>query len=80
MNLNIEAKADLANFKADLSISYKVPVVKIDYLFETMEMEPADVYMSLEIAALANKTLDDVIIVYDGNRDKGWGFIAKKWG
>ena len=80
MNLNIEAKADLANFKADLSISYKVPVVKIDYLFETMEMEPADVYMSLEIAALANKTLDDVIIVYDANHDKGWGFIAKKWG
>ncbi len=30
VNLNIEAKADLTNFKADLSINYKVPVVKID--------------------------------------------------
>ncbi len=49
-------------------------------MFETMEMEPADVYMSLEIAALTNKTLDDVIIVYDANRDKGWGFITKEMG
>ena len=79
-NLNIEAKADLAGFKAELSITYQVPIPKIDYLMVTISMQPAEVYFLLEIVTIAGKSVDEAIPVYQNNKEKGWGFIAKQLG
>jgi cobalamin biosynthesis protein CbiG len=43
-------------------------------------MEPADVYMTLELAEIANTSVDDIVSVYKANRGKGWGVIAKELG
>lgn len=79
-NLNIEAKADLDGFKVDLSVTYDVPVAKIDYLIITISMQPAEVFLLLEIVTIADSNIDDAVPVYQNNKDKGWGFIAKQLG
>jgi len=79
-NLNIEAKADLDGFKAELSITFDIPVAEIDYLIITISMEPAEVYLLLEIVTIADSTVDEAVPVYQENKDKGWGFIAKQLG
>lgn len=79
-NLNVEAKTDLDNFKVDLSISYEISRTKIEYLFDVVQMEPADVFLTLELSALSNRPVEDVVEIYRVNRDKGWGYIAKELG
>ncbi len=79
-NLNVEAKADLDNFKADLSISYEISQTKIEFLFDVVQMEPVDVFMTLELSTLSNRPVEEVVEIYKVNRDKGWGYIAKELG
>ena len=78
--INLEAKADLEGFKADLSLTYNISQNKLEYLFVEIEMEPADVYMTLELSEIANTSVDDVVNVYKENRGKGVGVIAKELG
>ncbi len=70
-NLNIEAKADLDSFKAEMSISYEIPEPKIDYIFEIVKMEPADVYMTLALSVLSSTPVDEVVLIYKNKRQKG---------
>ena len=77
-NLNVEAKADLDNFKADLTIGYEISQTKIEYLFDVVQMEPVDVFMTLELSTLSNRPVEEVVEIYKVNRDKGWGYIAKE--
>lgn len=78
-NINVNAKLDLGKFKADLSLNYDVSGPKIDALF-SLNMEPAEVYMALEIGAITGKPTDEVVNVYKAKKDKGWGVIAKELG
>jgi hypothetical protein len=78
--LNVEAEADIAGYKADLSLTYNISQNKLEYLFVEIDMEPADVYMALELARITNISLDTVVQIYKENRGKGWGVIAKKLG
>lgn len=78
-SMNVNAKLDLGKFKADLSLSYGLPATKIDNLF-TLNMEPAEVFLALEIGHIINKPVDDVVTVYKANKGKGWGVIAKEMG
>lgn len=78
-SMNVNAKLDLGKFKADLSLNYGLPATKIDNLF-TLNMEPAEVFLALEIGHIINKPVDDVVTVYKANKGKGWGAIAKEMG
>jgi len=78
--INIEAEADIEGFKVDLSLTYNISQNKLEYLFVEIEMEAADVYMTLELAEITDTSVDDVVNVYKENRGKGWGVIAKKLG
>jgi hypothetical protein len=77
--INVDAKVDLGKFKADLSLSFGVPESKIDYML-SINMQPAEVYLALEIANITHTNCDQVVEVYNKNKGKGWGVIAKEMG
>ncbi len=77
-NLNSQAKLDIAVFKKDMSVSFGVTDGKLDQLL--ISMQPADIFMSLQIGKLVVKPIDDVVKCFEKNKSKGWGVIAKEMG
>lgn len=79
-DLNVQAKADLDGFKAELSVSYGTSEDEIGHLLDEKKLEPADVYMALELTNIVHKPLDTVVQYYVANKDEGWGYIARVLG
>ena len=80
-DLNVQTHGrDLSDFISNLSLSYNIPKIKIEDLFYRVEMTPADVYMTVGIAKITNKSIDEVVGEYKANKGKGWGVIAKRLG
>ncbi|MBA7589007.1 hypothetical protein ES708_31080 [subsurface metagenome] len=78
--INAKAKVDFGAFKAEMATTYNIEEKKIEYMRAEVVMEPAEIYLALEIGRIANKPIDEVIEVYKIHKGKGWGFIAKKLG
>jgi hypothetical protein len=78
--INAEANLDFGAFKTNLALSYDISDKKIDYLSISVKMEPAEIYLALELSELSGRSIDQVVEIYEVNRDKGWGFIAKELG
>jgi len=79
-NINVNAKLDFGAFKTNLNLSYNISEKKIDYLSISVKMEPAEIYVALELAKLSGKSIDDVVEIYKVHKEKGWGYIAKQLG
>ena len=77
-DMNASAKLDLGAFKAKLNLDFGLPIPKIDLMLSTMT--PADVFMNAQVAVVIGKPVDDVIVMYEKNKGKGWGVIAKEMG
>ena len=77
--INASAKLDMPAFKADLTATFGVTPKNIEYMV-SINMEPGEMYIALEISSAVNKPIESVIDTYEANRDKGWGFIAKEMG
>ena len=78
--MNNDAKGDFTSFKADLSLSYNVSEKEIDRLHLSVKMEPAEIFLALELAKISKRPIQEVVEVYTTHKDKGWGFIAKQIG
>jgi hypothetical protein len=78
--INVNAKLDFGTFKTDMEISYNISGKKIDYLSISVKMEPAEIYLALELSKLSGRSIDQVVEIYEVYKDKGWGFIAKELG
>lgn len=78
-DINTKAKVDMPLFKKDLSIEFNIGQNKIDNML-AMQLSPADVYMSLQVADLIKKDPEVVVESYKVNKTKGWGAIAKDMG
>ncbi len=78
--INANAKLDFGAFKTDLELSYHISDKKIDYLSISVKMEPAEIYLALELTKLSGKSIDNVVEIYEVYKEKGWGFIAKELG
>ena len=46
----------------------------------SVNMEPAEMYLALEISSSVNKPVESVIDMYEANRGKGWGYVAQQMG
>jgi hypothetical protein len=79
-NLNVEAGVHVDAFVSELSISYAVPKVQIEDLVYKMRMPFGDVFLSVWLASSMKKPISAVVKEYDGNKDKGWGVMAKNLG
>ncbi len=78
--INANAKLDFGVFKTDLKLSYNISDTKIDYLSISVKMEPAEIYLALELSKLSGRSVDEVVEIYKVHKDKGWGYIAKQLG
>jgi hypothetical protein len=78
-NVNIEARADRDVFAARLSTHFEVPGVQVKAVLGSVK-EPADAFMLFELGRMTGKPVTEVKKVYQANRGKGWGVIAKNLG
>lgn len=77
--ISTNAKADWSLFKTEVSKAYNTTVAKIDKLIG-LGMSGGDIVITLEIATIGKKPIDDVATCYTKNKSKGWGVIAKEMG
>lgn len=78
--IDANAELDFGAFKARVGAEYNVSTGKIDSWSVNLGMKAGDIYLALEIAKLTKKPVDDVVNVYQKNKGKGWGVIAKELG
>ena len=80
LTIDANAKLDFGAFKVDISGSYDITEKKLDYLSVEIEMSAGDIYMTIELAKITEKSVDDVVTVYTKNKNKGLRVIAKELG
>jgi hypothetical protein len=80
VRIDADASVNFGGFRADISGSYDISENKIDYLAVKVGMTAGDIYMALEIGKITHKSIDHVVEVYQANKGKGWGVIAKELG
>lgn len=78
-SLNIQARADMNGFSAGLSAQFGVPVAQVQTVIGAVPT-PADAFMVLQLGQWTGMPPATVIEVYQANRGKGWGVIAKELG
>jgi hypothetical protein len=78
-NLNIQARADLPGFSAKVSAQFGVPEVQVRAVLGTVR-QPADAFMVFQLGQMSRQPTDRVVQVYETQKGKGWGVIAKQLG
>ena len=77
---NAEANLSIKTFNAEMTTNYKVTEKKLDMLRVKANMQPADIYMALEVSKISKKPMKEVISSFQKDNGKGWGKIAKDLG
>ncbi|GAB7089348.1 hypothetical protein [Marinifilum fragile] len=78
--INANASVDFGAFKGKLLVSYDISEKKIEFMKGSVNMAPGEIYLALEISKLSKTPIDRVITIYERNKSKGWGYIAKEAG
>lgn len=78
-SVNVQARADMSGFSARVSAQFGVPVAKVQMVLQSVP-EPADAFMLFQLGEFSGRPVDQVYQVYQPNRKKGWGAIAKELG
>jgi hypothetical protein len=78
-DLNIQARADMNGFSARVSAQFGVPLPQDHAVIGTVAA-PADAFMVFQLGQMTRKPPERVVQLYQANRGKGWGVIAKSLG
>ncbi len=78
--INERGKGDFISFKKELSVDFNVPIPKLENMRVSIGLEPGEIYLALEIARNSPSSIDEVLRIYQVNKSKGWGYIAKEAG
>jgi hypothetical protein len=78
-DLNIQARADMSGFSAKVSAQFGVPLPQVQAVIKTVD-KPADAFMCFQLGEMSKKPYSTVTQVYQSNKGKGWGVIAKNLG
>ena len=78
-NLNVQARADMDGFAARVSAQFGVPLPQVEAVIGTVKT-PADAFMCFELGQMTHRPYKDAVQVYQKNRGRGWGVIAKEMG
>lgn len=78
--INTNAKSDFVGFRTQIRSEYNVSDSKFEYMSVKLGMRPADIYFALEIGKYSHKPIDDILVIYQKDKGRGWGEIAKKCG
>jgi hypothetical protein len=79
-SLNIQASADIGAYSTDLSVSFGVEQPQIQTMMTVEHLQPAEVYLVLELGRISGRPPASVITVYRQNKGKGWGATARALG
>ncbi len=79
-SINVQAQANIGPYTADLSASFGVTQPQVQAWMTVDKLQPAEVYLALELGKLAAKPPAAVITLYKQNKGKGWGAVAKALG
>lgn len=78
-DLNIQARADMNGFSARVSAQFGVPFAQVQTVIGTVR-QPADAFMVFQLGQMSRQPPERVVQVYQANRGRGWGVIAKSLG
>jgi hypothetical protein len=78
-DLNIQARADMNGFSARVSAQFGVALSQVHAVIGTVAA-PADAFMVFQLGQMTRKPPERVVQLYQANRGKGWGVIAKSLG
>lgn len=78
--INNRGEGDFKSFKRELSIDFNVPEPKLEDMRVSVGLSPGEIYLALEIARNSPSSVDEVLRIYQANKSKGWGYIAKEAG
>jgi spore germination protein YaaH len=79
VSINSQAQGDPGGFVSRTASHFAVAASVVEGLL-ARKMPPADVYMSILISSVTKRPVGQVVEVYDANKGKGWGVIAKQMG
>jgi uncharacterized protein (UPF0297 family) len=77
--IEADAKKDPGLFSKEMAAAYKVPETTVKTMTDS-GMKGGDIYMALETSKVTKKPVDEVVKVYEANKEKGWGAISKELG
>lgn len=77
-DVNNKAIKDISAFKKDVNTSFNIAESVIDKALKILA--PGDVFMAAQLSITANKPFNDVVTIYQKDKAKGWGVIAKELG
>ncbi|MDH5475689.1 MAG: hypothetical protein OEX22_08375 [Cyclobacteriaceae bacterium] len=80
VRIDAEAKVDFGAFKVRIGRDFEISSKKLDNLSVAVGMSAGDIYMSVKVAKITNRNIDEVVKVYTANKNKGWGVMAKELG
>lgn len=78
-SINVQARSDMKGFTARVSAQFGIPEAQVRTVISTVK-EPADAFMVCQLGQWSRKPVETVMPVYQTNRGKGWGVIAKQLG
>ena len=79
-SLNIRASADVGSFSAQLSAEFGVKQVQLQTWMKAERLQPAEIYLLLELSRIARKPPAAVLQLYKNNKGKGWGAVIRALG
>jgi hypothetical protein len=79
-SLNVEARSDMGSFTTELSVTFQVRQTQIQSWITVERLQPAEIYLVLELARISRKPPATVIVVYRKYRGRGWGVVARELG
>jgi hypothetical protein len=80
ITLDLEASMGFGAFRTNIIRMYNVSDSNIQYLTVEIGMTAGDIYLTMEIAKITQKSINQVVESYLNLREKGWGAIAMDLG
>jgi len=77
--LNVSAKVNMQGFQAEVSLVWGQPQASVTVAL-SQGLTPGEVYLAAALAHFSGKPLTVVVELYQKNKQKGWGALAKDLG
>ena len=78
--LDLDASISFGAFRSNISKKYHISEGNIQYLTVELGMTAGDIYLTLEMVKITERSLNEVVKAYQNNRENGWGAIALELG
>ncbi len=78
LQINTKYSRKLKQFSQRISNEYMLPQYRLDNMISNYQFDPADIFLTVEIADLSGQPLDIVSRAYMENKQQGWRFVLKQ--